>query len=296
MKFLRLALLWFAFCSPAFAQVGQIPTYLQPTPGGGAPCSQYTTWLAATSGTSPTEKAAAQALICGLVTDGDFSHLIFVHVYATNSQATALVNMVNPGTYDGVTHGTVSFSADHGYTGDASTFYISTGFDPSTAGSSYTATSSSIGVYIPTSRTTGQAWFAVSDCIATCAIGFHDVVPKFTGTDAYAQFGGNANTAMTDAAGLTIGVRTSASAMALWKNGVSLVSNSAAAGGLPDATGGFFIFGQNHAGTAINLSGDLISADFVGDGGINVFNVSCRVNTYMTTLGINFYSNSGCPL
>lgn len=41
MRMLRLALLWLVFCSPVFAQVGQIPGHLQPVVSGGS-CSGWT--------------------------------------------------------------------------------------------------------------------------------------------------------------------------------------------------------------------------------------------------------------
>lgn len=39
MKTLRIVFLWLAFCSPSFAQVGQIPTYIQPAGGASLACS-----------------------------------------------------------------------------------------------------------------------------------------------------------------------------------------------------------------------------------------------------------------
>src|SRR5712664_2840319 len=93
-------------------------------PSGG--CSQATTFIARTSGLSGTETTAYTNLICGLVTDGVYSTLDALYIFATNTTTTANLNLIS--TNFGLTGATPpTFSADHGYTGNGTTQFLDTG-------------------------------------------------------------------------------------------------------------------------------------------------------------------------
>ena len=106
-------------------------------------------------GTSTTEKSVSQNLICGLVTDGVWT-LDFFYWLPTNTTATAVINMKTPGTFN-ATIGTCTFTADAGWTGDAATCVLNTGYIPSTSGR-ITQNNASAGVYI----TIGSAGYIAS--------------------------------------------------------------------------------------------------------------------------------------
>jgi len=119
--------------------------------GGGGACSQATTFLARTSGLSGTQTSAYTALICGMVTDGTWSVMDGLYVFATNSTTTANLNLVST-SYGLIQSGTVSFSANNGYTGDGSTGQFVSGFIPATAGGNWSLNSASIGACVLSSR------------------------------------------------------------------------------------------------------------------------------------------------
>lgn len=271
--------------NPGYSSIGDYPDVDNPNGSFTPSCTQSGTFLARTSGLSTTERNAYDTMICGMVTDGDWSKIDVLYVFATNNQTTALLNLKST-SFGGTTHGTVSFSADHGYTGDASTFCIDTGYNASTAGLNVTATSAAMGIYVLSSRTTGQAWtgIGVQDGSGTP---FWGIFAKFADNNAYAQYNGNAGVAMANAQGQSVAVRTSATAMALWKNNTSVVSNAAATGGLVNVN--MSVFCENNGSFNVQNTGDQQSAAFIGSGGINVANVSARINAYMTALGINVY-------
>jgi hypothetical protein len=149
----------FGVCSPAAAQGQPILGFppgmfdnVAARAAGAAPvgCSQAATFLARTSGLSGTETAAYTTMICGMVSDGTWSLLDALYIFATNNTTTANLNLVSASF--GITQvGTVTF-ADTGYTGDGSTGALNTGFVPA-SGINYLQNSASIGVYILTSRT-----------------------------------------------------------------------------------------------------------------------------------------------
>lgn len=271
--------------------------------GGFSPgCTESSNWLTRLGSaplyglSSTTLRDAYDTMICGMVTDGDFAKLDALYIYATDTSTIAKLNLVSTSfsaTYNGVPAESSQFAAGVGYTGNASNVFLSMGLNPNAGGLNYTSTSSSLGVYIPVSgtRTTGQGWAAIGQCDngGTCGTVYHDVFPKFSDNNAYAQFAGNASAAMTNAMGLSIGIRTSATAMALWKNGSSVASTSSATGGLPNSTGGIYVLGRNSNNTINSASSDTVSAAFIGGGTIGVANISGRINTFMTSLGINAY-------
>src|SRR5882672_3340849 len=120
-----------------------------------ADAPQTTAFLARTSGLSGTETAAYKVLINGLVADGVFSLLDALYILATNTTTTANLNLIS--TSFGLTQtGSVTFSADHGYNGDGSTGFLSTGFTPNVGGTQLTQNSASLGVYVLTNRTTAS--------------------------------------------------------------------------------------------------------------------------------------------
>ena len=255
---------------------------------GNTDASQTTAFLAradAITTVGSTERAAYKKLINGMVSDGDFALMDALYIYATDTQAHALLDLT-ANALNGTTHGTVSFSADHGFTGNSSDFYIDTGYSPSGT-KNYTSSSSSLGVYSLRSRTTGQNWINIGSQNNGSTI-YHALYPKFTDNNAYVQYTGNAGAAMANAQGLSIGVRTSSTAMALWKNGSSVTTSSSATAALPGNS--FYIFCTNNGlNVGAQYTSDQLSAAFMGGGGINVANVSSRINQYMTDLGINVY-------
>jgi hypothetical protein len=70
--------------------------------------------------------SAVTAAVCGMVVDGTWPLLDALYVFAINSTANANLNWVSSSS--GATKvGSVSFSANNGYTGDESTGYFTTG-------------------------------------------------------------------------------------------------------------------------------------------------------------------------
>jgi len=139
--------------------------------GSGGGCTAATNFLARTSGLSGTETTAYTTMICGLVTDGVItgnlsgatgcgSILDGLYIFATNTTTTANLNLC--GTSFGLTsHGTITFNADTGYTGNGSTGYLDTGFNLSTAGGHFLQNSASLGVYVLTNRTSDSTMVAM---------------------------------------------------------------------------------------------------------------------------------------
>jgi hypothetical protein len=226
---------------PASAQVGFGGMFPGPgtfmTPSGGGGCTAATNFLARTSGLSGTETTAYTTMICGLVTDGIItgnlsgatgcgSKLDGLFIFATNTTTTANLNLC--GTSFGLTQtGTVTFTADHGYTGNGSTGFMNTGFNASTAGGNYLQNSCSLGAYVLTNRGSGTGVeIGVSDGT------IFSIIEPFNGGMLDWDLNGGAfpSVAVAGSNAAWIVSRTGASAHAAYRNGSSTPIATASSG------------------------------------------------------------------
>lgn len=279
--------------------------------GGFTPsCSQSSTFLAAATGVTLTaDKTNYDTLICGLVSDGVWNFDV-LYVWAAPDQTTALINLANPGTFNGTTHGSVSacaaapsFCAYQGYTGDGSTFYIDSGFNPSTATTpNFVQNSATVGVYVLTSRATGNNMWEIGCTVGACAAG-PLFAPYNAGTisaeiNSANVFGGGGPTNAQGAWNLT---RTTSSQQAIFLNSSenSLTNNADTSISPPNIN--IIFFGFN---TGFGLTSDQLASGWIGKGvgtngigtGVDSCKVNNRINTYMANLSVpkNVYSNSAC--
>jgi hypothetical protein len=256
--------------------------------GGG--CSQATTFLARTSGLSGTETTAYTNLICGLVTDGTYSLLDALYIFASNTTTTANLNLIS--TSFGLTlTGALTFAADVGYTGDGSTGFLDTHLTPSTGGTNFVLNSASIGTYIQSTTantasvimggaTTGT--FAYMSPVNTGNVFTWDMndnsFPSFTNTNPQGAWINSRNS--------------SSSTTSLYKNGSATpagTSGSATSTSLTADT--ILIFALRNNGTPGNFTNYQASAAFIG-GGLSASQavaVNNRINAYMIALGHNIY-------
>jgi hypothetical protein len=278
-------------------EVGLSAGVTECTPGTAA-----TNFLARTSGLSTTETNATCNLINGMVADGTItgnlsgatgcgSILDGLYIIATNTTTTANLNLC--GTSYGLTaHGSPTFTADHGYTGNGSSAYLDTGFTPSGAGGNTSLDSATIGVYDLSNRAANG--------------GSTEMGSGSGGPTSYTALGvlGSTNTASVEvngstfpnvtgvgtSNGLTAISRTSSSAFSLYKNASSTPvgsPSSTASASMPILP--YYILAMSAGPT--NFTSDQLSAAFFGGGvtGAQYLAISNRINAYMTALGINQY-------
>jgi hypothetical protein len=293
---LRLLIALWLLVSPAWADglsapiaaphIGQSTVGLSFPPQSSGVCSQATTFLARTSGLSGTQTTAYQNLICGMVTDGTWSLMDALYVFATNTTTTANLNLVST-SFTLTTHGTETFSANNGYTGDGSTGYFDTGFNAATAGGNFSQNSASIGACVLTSRTASQAYASIGN---TNGSTYAYIQPASGGV----QFDLNGSTfpgfGSANAQGSLIASRTTSSAIALYQNGSSVATPTDAS--LALASQDLYVGGYNSSGTAQDFSADQIAYAIIGGGlsSTQAGNVYSRLHTFLVAVG----ASSGC--
>lgn len=243
-------------------------------------------FLARTSGLDSTHTNAYTALINGLVTDGVWSKLDVLHVYATQDSTTAKLNLVST-SYSGIANGSPTFTADRGFTGviSSSTVYIDSQFTASSASSPrFVQNSAHLSLWNLTLNSTADYAFGVKSSAVNAGI-----MPEWNDTNAYCyvngpQFGAVANS---DPRGWTLANRSSPSAVQLYRNGSSIfTASSNNSTGIPNL--GIHALGyQNsssaHVGVAYQQSMISIGSSLSSTDATNFYN---RLRTYMTAVGV----------
>lgn len=263
-------------------------------PAGSTPLDPATTaWVNAVvadfGAVSPTQQSRVNALITSLKSAGLFTATgDRMWLYGQESDAhQAKIDIISLASH--TLTGAPALSAG-GYTGDGSTAFIDTGFNPSTAGGHFSQNSAAFGVYVQTSRTTGQNYAeigAVNSGSKECRL-----APVFGGGPvSIVEINQTVQDqpTPTNASGLWIVSRTGAGATACYRNGTLFSPGTQTSSLVP--TLNFYVLGENFDG-ALNLpSADKISASFIFGGldATQAANLSTALNAYHTSWGINTY-------
>jgi hypothetical protein len=272
--------------------------------GGFSPTSaESTAFLTrATNVTLLADKQAYDALITGLVNDGLWSKLDLLYVWAAVDRTTALLNLKSASN-PCAEHGTVNFTAYQGYTGDTSTFYLDTGFNPSAGGHQWAATSASMGAYILNDReSSGNAniigWDNDGDGQQVTRI----VPYNFTGLLLGMNGAGGGNFppiggGITSAQGFWGTTLTSPQVIEafVWGtiNSMAGSQGTDSTGSSPAlATSNVTFFAYRSGGTQIQFSPDQGAAAFIGSylTGTEMLAMARRLNTYMAAYGQSKYA------
>jgi hypothetical protein len=283
-----------------FVQKSVAPTC---TPG-----TQATNFLARTSGLNATETYAYCVMINGLVSDGIItgtmngansgsgacgSTLDLLYIFATNNTTTAKLNLCGTSyslTYHGTPAESAQFQADVGYTGDGSTVWLDSGFNPSTATTpNYAQNNASLAAYDRTSSTTPNTG---------SLLGYRNIsqtyISPLNSTNTYstevnaAHFTTTATN--TNRQGAWVTTRCSSTTLGVYKNGSSTqIGNAASDNSSALVSATFVILAE--ASSAVSPTPDQLSAAYVGAclTGTQAAAINNRINTYMAALGVSIY-------
>lgn len=296
MRMLRLALLWLVFCSPAFAQVGQIPggiagSQLKQFSGGFTPsCTASSNFLArATTITVTADKTRYDTLICTLETAsvGCTAKLDALYVLAAPNSTAALLNLCS-GSFPLTVNGSISFSANNGYTGTgANTDFLGTAFTP--PGTRFTQNSASIGCYILSDHNTFE----------TCIGGLfpEDVINLGHANNGMTVNGIAINdTSITTQIGAWVATVTNSTSGAFYRSGSATISTlvSTTSGTTSGVSSGpFSLCGELNGSTTLHPCSFQIGAAFIGGAltSTQAQTINNAINAFMAalTVPINVY-------
>src|SRR5262245_979964 len=219
-------------------------------------------------------------LISGLKTDGVWSKLDRLWIFAAENQPSALTDVVARDLATSVN--STAFSADDGYTGSGAS-YIDTNYNPTSDAINYTQNAASFGFWQITS-TSGNCAMGLGDSgtVNTCQF-FH------SGGDTFVVTINNADASSLSVADAFVfwdASRTASNAREVYNNGTSINSDSGTSSFLPNLN--YFVIARNNNGSAGNQALDQYAAAVIGGAlddtdNSNLYN---RLRTYMTAVGV----------
>jgi hypothetical protein len=284
--------------------------YIPASGGGGyAPVNaEVTAWMnnvTTAGGTlSNAQGTRVDAMVSGLKTDLGISAMnaffdrFWIFVAENTQQAT----------YDltGTSHAWTSFNgagtfplrwaATTGFTGDGTTNYINTGFNPATAGVNFTLNVGTLGVYCVNNRTTTNTSEAIGCSDTTNTVTLLPYSTDTGGTQVgYLNIAAGADTVIGAATthGLTIDARylsTTTSILNFVTASPSTGDSATTANAVPSQN--IYIGCRNANGTAAHFSSDSIACVFISTAGTTAITtnslmtlIAARINTYMSGAG-----------
>lgn len=250
-----------------------------------------TAWVAAVvaagGSVSTTRRGLVNTMIGGLQTDGVWTKLDRLWLHAAENAQSATIDIVAEGVATAV--GAPTFTTDQGYT-FASTKYLTTTFNPATAGGQYALNSAHFGGYF---RTNLNNPCTTAGSFSSAGSSAHSGIDSFGGNVTHFlndASGLNTGVASTSAgAGMWVGTRTASNATAAYKNGSSAGTGSGVSTFIPSFN--LFIGARNSDGSVGNETTAQIAATCWGSGlsATDAANLSSRINTFMTAIGANIY-------
>lgn len=249
-------------------------------------CSQYTSLAARMDGGQDTVNVPN--LICGLVTDGNWSSIVAFFMFAVNSTANANLNWVANANNLTKT-GTVTLAANQGYTGDGTTGFFTPGTSPTAIyqTSPWAQNSATIGGCVVSSRTTGQNWMLAGSTNGSSLNSYFEAHTATSVFFTHMNDNTSLSAATTSAQGAWYMTRTGASTEALYLNGntTPFATSTAASTGAP--TQNPYVLALNSNGTAAQFNGDQVAYVFFASGltSMQVNSIYNRLHTYLQAVG-----------
>lgn len=237
--------------------------------------------------TNGTELSILQTMVIGEKADGSWAKLDRQWVYALSTSAAAAIDLVARSSHTLVNAPT--FTALKGFTGNGSTSYINTGFNPSTA-TNYQQNASFAGVYVQTGEPSATSFHAY---MGTMAVGTNDG-PNIgrNVSNVFYDINHSNTTAGTFVFASQVGFwgveRSSSTAKQLFYNSTTSVASAV------DVSAGVgnrnvFVLAQNANATPSIFSSATVAAAAFGTSGTMALGISARVKTALTSLsGANF--------
>jgi len=216
--------------------------------------------------------------ISGLKADAVWTKCDRFWLEAAENQPSALTDLVARELATAINSPT--FTVDRGYTGNSTSNYISTPYNPVTDGVAYVLASAHLGAWIRTVNAVNADMVGGSDD-GNQANWFYS-----TGTP---SFSGSANGGTIDTNNVNTGhqmwTRTGTTTVAAYSNGSSSGSSGSGSSAIPSLD--IYILAQNAIGSPNNHGGHQLSAFHMGGGltATDVSNLFSRLQTYMTAVG-----------
>lgn len=261
------------------------------TTTGGSYNAQTMAWASAVSSAggsvSTKQENNVDKLISCYKTAGVFSLLDREWLLWADNLQQGQIDIIHDATW--TSHGTSGFNNDAGYTGDGSTSYLDTGYNPSTAGGNYSQDSAELDLYVSHQGTNTNTDIGLNN---NNGCPFTYINPNSAGNF---QFGMNGcsfpSTSTASAIGLWSVTRVSSTTVNAYKNG-SLDDSSTGNSSSVLVNGDFYVGASNQTTAGVghysNDTLDMVSIGGALTGTQENAKASCD-NAYATSKGFNVF-------
>ena len=228
---------------------------------------------------------ALNTLIQTLIINGVWANLDRMWIFATTAQQNARISIINPTSTLVTEGGTPTWTAKQGYTGNGSSMYLNTNFNPNTQEVRASLNSTAYGIYTRTQPAAATAVEMGARNIATTVYDY--LCLNFTAIGKYAKVNdGTASPGVKVAdttKGLVSAVRTTSTAQSIWVNGSSIATSADASVSVIDEA--IYVLCYNLGGVAASFSSAQLSMAYFGSSSIDQLKFYNAFQTFMTTLG-----------
>lgn len=253
--------------------------------GAGSSYSAEATALFARFSSQPdaTRKGHIDTLITALKDDGIWDKMDALYILAAHDAQAAQRNW-KADAFNLTEAGTITFAADDGYTGNGTTGYLETGFNPTAEADLFSLDSAHMGVWSLTNAQRNGTMMGGRTASGTAEAWFNprntsdQVVRRFN--DATTDSGANL-----DSSGLFTHVRTASNATVIYRNAVSIDSSAVVSTAMPNVT--FHISALNTGGTAGSFDNRQLSIAHLGSSltSTEVTDLHAAFSAYLTAVG-----------
>jgi hypothetical protein len=254
-------------------------------------CSEYrTVHDAFTTAPDLTRARYYNTAVQALVDGGYWARMDIFRLYAnhTNGDGEALINWINPGTYDATAYNSPTWTIDQGFQFNGTDNYIDQNWVPSVSGVNYTQNSASQVIYVRTNIAVNVAHGTANNADSKDAF----INPRNASNNAVVKINatGPDQVANSDGSGLFINTRTAAAVNKLYRNGVAIINGTTNSTGVP--THSPYTGAYNDDNVATGFRADEVAIEIWMDGctQADVTAITTILNTLMTSLGTNVFS------
>ena len=224
------------------------------------------------------EKTYINTFITALGTD--FVEFDRLWIHGLSDSVAARTSLANPTSTMITAVNSPTFTANQGYTGNGTTNYLNTNYNPTTNGVKYTLDSASLYVYSRTNVSNSKFDIGHANATSYSALDIRDGGSFYRSIN---QVGLVSGTAVANSLGLFAGVRTNSVNVISYRNGVSLLTNSTNSSTL--INNNIYVLALNSNGAAAAFSPRQLSLSAIGSGVVNQSTFYTAVQALGTSIG-----------
>lgn len=231
------------------------------------------------------EKERINSFVLYLKNTGDWDKIVACWGMATETQTAAVLNWKHPGTFTLSLVNSPTFTTKEGFNGNGTSSYLNTNWIANSHGAGiYLQNDAGITIY---TRTSGTSTGNIVGVVGASNVRSLAFLPKYTDNNLYNRTN-NVNTSFYSTANATAEaiytiLRTSNTAVTVYRNSVSLGTQSIGSDGLPLLT--LYIGATNVNGTPNFYTNRQISFLIIHSGSISPSNIQTAVETFMDSNG-----------